>query len=189
MEMIGMFQDQRGKKILLVAHCILNQNSKIDACAYYPGTIQEAAQAVLDANVGIIQLPCPELFCLGLDRQVNEKTARTVESEDTRVAKLMMEKESICLCQSLVNNIIYQIDEYKKHGFQITGLLGVNGSPTCGVDSTWAEDREYEGRGIFIEMLQKEFQNRNIYINMVGIKARDPEHAVETVKRLLCVKS
>lgn len=180
-----MFQDKRGKKILLVAHCILNQNSKIDFCAYYPGAILEAAQAILDSGVGIIQLPCPELLCLGLDRQADERESRTIESEDTRVAKLMKEKQSACLCQSIVDSIAYQIEEYNKHGFQIIGLLGVNGSPTCGIDTTWAEDREYEGLGVFIEMLQKEFHRKNMYIDMGGIKARDPQHAVETVKRLL----
>lgn len=32
-----MFDDKRGKKLILVSHCILNQNAKLDECAHYPG--------------------------------------------------------------------------------------------------------------------------------------------------------
>ncbi|AJQ26160.1 hypothetical protein JBW_00808 [Pelosinus fermentans JBW45] len=36
-------------------------------------------------------MPCPELLYLGLDREVDPRMSRTVESEDTRVAKRMKE--------------------------------------------------------------------------------------------------
>lgn len=180
-----MFEDKRGKKILLVAHCILNQNSKIDACAHYSGAIQEVTQAILNGGVGILQLPCPELLCLGLDREVDETKARTIESEDTRVAKRMKEPKAINLCKSIVENIIFQIEEYRKHGFQVIGLLGVNCSPTCGVDTTWSEDTEFEGYGIFIEILKGELRKKDININMAGIKAKDPENAVAAVRKLV----
>lgn len=88
---IYLFQDKRSKKIVLAAHCVLNQNSKIDACTHYPGVILEATKALLNTNVGIIQMPCPELLYLGLDREVDPRMSRTVESEDTRVAKRMKE--------------------------------------------------------------------------------------------------
>lgn len=181
-----MFQDRRGKKILLVAHCILNQNSKIDACAHYPGAIREAVQAILDAEIGIIQLPCPELLCLGLDREADRDAVRSIESEDTRVAERMKEAKALRICKEIAGNIVYQIEEYQKHGFQVIGLLGVNCSPTCGVDTTWGEDKEYEGRGVLIEILESELQKRGISLAMAGIKAKDPEHAVAVVKNLVC---
>ncbi|VBB07134.1 Hypothetical protein LUCI_2378 [Lucifera butyrica] len=179
-----MFQDGRSKKIVLVAHCVLNQNSKIDACAHYPGVILEATKALLDGEAGIIQLPCPELLCLGLDREADIEAIRTVESEDTRVANLMKNENVKCLCQSMVDNVVYQVEEYRKHGFQIIGLLGINGSPTCGVDTTWSDDREYVGQGVFIELLEKAFRDKGIFINMIGIKARDPKQAVVAVEKL-----
>lgn len=186
MEMTVMFQDRRGKKLLLVAHCILNQNSKIDACAYYPGAIREAAQAILDAEVGIIQLPCPELLCLGLDRQADKAAVRSIESEDTRVAERMKEAKALQLCREIAGNVVYQIEEYQKHGFQVLGLLGVNGSPTCGVDTTWAADKEFEGRGVLTEIIGSELQKKGISITMAGLKAKNPEHAVAVVKKLVC---
>lgn len=180
-----MFQDKRGKKIVLVAHCFLNQNSKIDECAHYPGVILEATKALIDTEVGIIQMPCPEIFYLGLDREVDLRTSRTVESEDTRVAKRMQEEKSKALCKSMVDSIVYQVEEYIKHGFCIVGLIGMNGSPTCGINTTWYDGQELEGKGIFIEILEKALKDKDIFINMVGITARDPKHAVFAVKKFL----
>lgn len=179
-----MFHDKRSKKVVLVAHCVLNQNSKIDGCAHYPGAIREVTQLLLDAGVGIIQMPCPEIFCLGIDREVDVNISRTIESEDTRVAELMREEKSKFHCQEMTNAIIYQIEEYRKHGFQVIGLVGINGSPTCGVNTTWLDDREYEGRGIFIEILEEKLKEKDIDVSMVGIKARDKLEAVSAINRL-----
>lgn len=146
-----MFADKRSKKIVMLAHCILNQNAKIDACAYYPGIIREVMEALPAADVGIIQLPCPELLYLGLDRQIDPGATRTIESEDTRVARRMSEKKSQELCRQIVNNIIYQVNEYQKHGFEIVGLIGIDGSPTCAVETTWLEGKEETAPGVFIK--------------------------------------
>ena len=89
-----MFTDKRSKEIILVAHCILNQNAKLDECAFYPGVIREITQLLVDSGMGIIQMPCPELMFLGLDRDVDLSTNPTVASEDTRIA-LRMENEQI----------------------------------------------------------------------------------------------
>jgi predicted secreted protein len=129
-------------------------------------------------------MPCPELLYLGLDREVDQRTSHTVESEDTRVAKRMREEQSKFLCQSMVDCIVYQVEEYMKHGFTIVGLIGINGSPTCGINTTWADDQEFEGRGIFIEILEKALKDKGIFIHMVGITARDPKHAVAALERL-----
>ena len=67
---ISMFDDKRSRKVILVAHCVFNQNAKLDRCAHYPGPIKEAAEILLDSGIGIIQMPCPELLALGLDREV-----------------------------------------------------------------------------------------------------------------------
>ena len=53
---------------MLAAHCLLNQNAISDGTADYPGTHEEVARLLLEEGVGILQLPCPELCCLGLDR-------------------------------------------------------------------------------------------------------------------------
>jgi predicted secreted protein len=52
-----MFADARSKRIVFVAHCILNQNSISDGTAEYPGSIKEAVEFLCASNVGIVQMP------------------------------------------------------------------------------------------------------------------------------------
>ena len=66
-----MFTDARSKRVVLAVHCILNQNARIDECAHFPGAMGRIAQLLVDSGVGIVQLPCPELLYLGLDRQAH----------------------------------------------------------------------------------------------------------------------
>lgn len=180
-----MFNDKRSKKVILVAHCILNQNTKLDRCAHYPGPIKEVAEILFHSGCGIIQMPCPELLALGLDRGAEEGANPTVESEDTRIAIRMKEAKAQSICQEIVNNIIRQLEEYRKHGFEIVGLVGINGSPTCGVETTWSDNEEREAPGLFIETLVKELEKRDISIKMRGIKAIEPGEALTAVKQLL----
>ena len=180
-----MFDDNRSRKVILVAHCILNQNTKLDKCAHYPGPIKEAAEMLLRSDIGIIQMPCPELLALGLDREVERGTNPTVESEDTRIATRMTEEKAQNVCREIANNIIFQLEEYRKQGFEIVGLVGINGSPTCGVETTWADNKEYKGPGIFIEVLAKELDEKGFTVRMKGIKALEPEEAVLNIKQFL----
>lgn len=63
-----MFNDGRSKKVVFIAHCLLNQNSISDGTAVYPATFKEIIDYFINADIGVIQMPCPELSCLGLDR-------------------------------------------------------------------------------------------------------------------------
>jgi predicted secreted protein len=180
-----MFSDKRSKKIVLVAHCILNQNAKIDRCAHYPGVITEVVHVFTEAGVGILQMPCPELMCLGLDRQVEPETPNTVESEDSRVAKRMQDEQTKATCRQMTNEIIYQVEEYQKNGFDVLGVVGINGSPTCGVETVWSNDQEEVGSGILIQYLKEECRQKEIILPMCGIKAYEPKQAVVTLKSII----
>ena len=61
-----MFNDGRSKRVVFVAHCFLNQNSISDGTAVYPAAFKDLVVFFLNADIGIVQMPCPELCCLGL---------------------------------------------------------------------------------------------------------------------------
>ena len=63
-----MFDDCRSRRVIFLAHCLLNQNSISDGTAVYPAAFKDVLRLLMDAEVGVLQLPCPELCCLGLDR-------------------------------------------------------------------------------------------------------------------------
>jgi predicted secreted protein len=181
----SIFTDTRSKKVILVAHCILNQNAKIDRCAYYPGAMREVTQTLMDAGIGFIQMPCPELLHLGLDRQVERNIGTTIESEDDRVATLMNSDHAKRLCRRIAKDFNYQIKQYLLNGFTVIGILGINGSPTCGVETAWSDGIEINQKGVLISAIFEEFTRQGINLTIRGIKAKTPQEALGTVMELI----
>jgi len=179
------FKDRRSKRVVLVAHCVLNQNAKLDRCAHYPGAMVEVARALIDSGVGIVQMPCPELLCLGLDRAVAAGGRPTVEEEDTRIGRLMAADEARGTCLRLARELAFQVSEYLANGFEVVGVIGINGSPTCGVESGWSDGWETPEPGVFIEALAETFRAEGIEVPIRGVRAIEPEAASKVVQELL----
>lgn len=131
-----MFNDVRSKKVIFVAHCLLNQNSISDGTAVCPAGFQEMMDYFLEAGIGIVQMPCPELSCLGLDRGNIYGADSPVVVENTRIRAEMKKDNLNEKLNKLVEYVIQQIVEYHKYGFDIIGIIGANRSPNCGVETT-----------------------------------------------------
>ena len=180
-----MFTDARSRKIVFVAHCVLNQNAISDGTADFPGCDAGLVRQLLQSGVGIVQLPCPELNCLGLDRGDSLGGSRPVVEENTRIREAMGRTAPARILASLVERAVFEVEEYRKHGFTLVGLVGINRSPCCGVDTTSRGGREEAGRGVFIEALRKALSNRGIPVDMIGVKASQPEQAQQRLEVLL----
>ena len=72
---------------------------------------------------------------------------------------------------ALVEQVMYQIRQYRLHGFEILCIIGSNRSPCCGVDTTSDNNEETAGRGVFIAELMKAMEAEGINIPVIGIKA------------------
>lgn len=180
-----MFSDQRSKKIILVSHCILNQNSISDGTADFPGTNASICKLLIESNVGIIQMPCPELLCLGLDRGDVGGGERDVVEENTRIRHQLQSERSVEIMHHLADQILFQIKEYMKNGFLILGVIGINRSPSCGVHTTSKNNQEVQGEGVFIEILRQELIKCGIRIDMIGIKALETDEAIRSVQSMI----
>ena len=168
-----MFEDGRSKKVIFIAHCFLNQNSISDGTAAYPAAFKEISKIFLNADIGIIQMPCPELCCLGLDRGNINGADMPVVVENTRIRAEMKKDTPNTRLDHLVDYIIYQILEYMKYGFEVVGIIGANRSPNCGVDTTSDNNAEVKGNGLFIEKISSRLSEKNIFIPMIGLKKTD----------------
>jgi predicted secreted protein len=129
---------QRSKKILLVSHCILNQNTVIDEEARAAGAVLSAVEWAMNEGYGFLQLPCPEFTFLGLNRP-----SMTYEQYNT--------PEYRKHCQEILQPVLQQAEDYLNNEYEIVGLLGIQSSPSC--DPT---------RGIFIEELKSMLLEKNI---------------------------
>jgi len=137
----------RKGKIIYITHCVLNQNAVIRDWERAQGAFNNILRVLLDQNISIVQLPCPELTFLGKNRQ-----SRTKEEYDT------FEYRNIC--RQLAKGIVNQMKEYTNNNYQIIGLLGIEESPSC--DSLGE-------KGIFIEELFTLMGNENIYLDSFDI--------------------
>jgi len=136
-----MIQDKRSRKIVVVAHCILNQNSRVQGIAYYAGMINEIVDVMRKYEVGIIQMPCPELTYAGLLRP-----SQTKEQYDTPAFRRH--------CRQIASSTADQVKEYVRNGFKVLAILGVEDSPTCEVEEA--------NLGILMEELQSELKKRKV---------------------------
>ncbi len=137
----------RNKKIIYTAHCVLNQNSVIRDWERAAGAFNDIVRVLLDNNIAIIQLPCPEFTFLGEDRP-----PKTKEEYDI--------PEFRNVCKELAEKVVVQMKEYKNNGYQIIGIVGIHGSPSCDI---------LGDRGVFKEELLALMEKENIILNCFDI--------------------
>jgi predicted secreted protein len=162
------FSDCRGMKVILVPHCVLNQNARSAGAAESPAAVTQLIAGLMDRGIGIVQMPCPELQVIGLDRKNIE-----IRSELKKTGGQIQ-------CRRIAEELIHQIQEYRKYGVTVLGILGKNGSPSCSVEETW-HDGVVPGEGAFIKQLKEELRDRHMSTKMAGIRDEDPAAALRVV--------
>lgn len=180
-----MFDDKRGKRIVVLAHCILNQNAKLDRCAHCAGAVTELVRVLLDEGIGMLPMACPEMLHLGLDREADSAARPSVASEDTRIARRMTEPAAQALIAQIAESTAQQVADYRRHRFSVIGILGINGSPSCGVETTWRDDVEPPAYGELIRALMERLGSIGEPVPVRGIRSSDPARAVETLRGLI----
>jgi len=164
------FNDGRSKKVIFVAHCIINQNARCNASAETPSAIPKIPECLLKRHIGIIQLPCPELGCLGLGREGLIYDQLSTPG-NRRYLKF------------IAQDVVYQTRQYMKQGFKVLGVLGINCSPSCGVDCH-AYEGEKPGSGALIEELTEILKKAGLEIPVIGVMDAEPDKAVAAIEKL-----
>lgn len=167
-----MAEDLRSGKIVVVSHCLLNVHSLEDDLAIYPGLEKEVFEILIKKDVGIYQIPCPEIELSSIFRKALPK-----ESYDNPKVRQFY--------RTLAKNITKNLLEYVKKGYEITAVLGAEGSPTCGVDRVGQWKKETKGKkvfpkhcefivgsGVFMEEFKVLLQDNNISPVWIGIPGK-----------------
>ena len=180
-----MFDDKRSKKLVLVAHCVLNQNSIYDGTADFPSQFRQVVELLIEHRVGIVQLPCPELSCLGLDRKDRDGARRELLAENTRIRGLMEEGRNVEKLRARADDIATEVAEYRRHGFEVLGLIGINRSPSCGVETTSRNGREEAGKGVFVAVIEERLRALGIALGMTGVRTGNVAESLDNVRELI----
>lgn len=147
----------RKKELVLVSHCVLNQNAVINDWERAQGGFNTVVRQLLDQNVGILQLPCPELAHLGCKRPPMSK--EEYNTEDYRK-----------LCTQLANSQLETLLEYLENDYKLLGLIGIENSPTC--------DTLHE-KGVFMEIFLEKCEEHDIQIKSIDIPEEYAEGETE----------
>lgn len=156
---------QSKRKVAFLAHCLLNQNAKVDEKAWYPGVVKPAIDLLREFGYELAQLPCPEMTFLGVNRWWQTK-----DQYDTAGYRRH--------CRFLARPVADLIESYLKQGYQVI-IIGLDGSPSSGVRQTgrnapggriWGGRPEgsvedvvgVPGKGVWMEELEKELNERGL---------------------------
>ena len=170
------------KNLLIVSHCILNNAAKVEQdeaeLAEEYKIREELMQLILKKDVQLLQLPCPEFIMYGSQRWGHVKNQFQ--------HPFYMEQ-----CRKILEPVLLQLQEYAQHveKFHVLGIVSVEGSPNCGYHLTcegeWKGEigtdekriqdiqkslKMTENPGVYMEVLEKELQKRNMEIPIVTMK-------------------
>lgn len=113
----------RSRKMIFVAHCILNVNVKVEGLATTPAGVDVLVTELMRRNYGLVQLPCVEIDMLGCRRWGVVKEQLQHQSYRAR-------------CRTLLRPLINQALCFSQNGYELCGIIGIDGSPSCGVHHT-----------------------------------------------------
>ena len=155
-------EDQRSRKVAFLCHCLINQNSKVEGVAGHPGMVAALVELLGKHGIGIVQLPCPEAEELGIGRPVGDDTKEQYDTPSYRET-----------CSRIAEDAIDKVGQYQGNGYAVTCILGVDGSPSCGVKTSpvrgESEKVPSSEPGIFIEILLKEMRSNGVVVPVIGI--------------------
>ena len=177
--------DARKRRVVFLTHCFLNINTRFPQGCAFAGANVPLVNALLKHDLGIIQMPCPEFICLGLEKE--------------RYGELTEEDLRFCF-RSIATGVVNQIEAYLELGYEIPGVIGMNPSPSCGVEVSKGvgtmlgldrDTSEKPGPGVFIEEMQDLLREREINnLPIFGIRRilpgeTDIEERIEHLERML----
>lgn len=182
--------DARSHRVVFLSHCLLNQNTRYLGGAVCPGVVRRAVEPYLDEGVGIVQLPCPEQRVWGgvlKSRWLWVLDHRWVARAGPALARLAVPYLRLRYAR-LARAVADDVEDCLSAGLTVTGVVGVAGSPSCGVSTTlslpdalagiarcplapvtseWLNDRVVEpalrpGTGLFVQALTDELARRHL---------------------------
>lgn len=179
----------RSGKIVLLSHCLLNANSKIKGAALHGAVLQPVIQYILQQDAGIIQLPCPEHSFAG--------GARWGQSKDQYDNPFYRRH-----CRTILDPVIDQLADYQQHGCKLIGVLGIKGSPSCGIHHTcrakWGGEITAQAGenclpagflvkepGVFIQIFQEKLAEAALKIPFFEVAEDDPAGTLKSLKEFM----
>jgi len=166
--------DRRSGRLVAVIECILNQNARDAGAATCAAVNRDVLRLCEEHDVGILQMPCPEIAFLGL-RRSRGRGESIREALDT--------PEGRRCCARIGVEVADRIEAYVREGYRVLAVLGGNpASPGCAVHP--GSGRLEPASGVLMRELEAELGRRGIAIPFRGIRDHDPRELAEDTEWL-----
>jgi uncharacterized protein YbbK (DUF523 family) len=139
-DLVERLADARGRRVVLLSHCLLNENVRYLGGATRPGPVEEVVEPFVRAGVGVVQLPCPEQHAWGgvlKPRMLRLYGRRWLRWAPLRRPVVAAARALTALrYESLARRSARTVADYVASGIDVVELVGVGASPSCGVTTT-----------------------------------------------------
>ena len=158
-------EDARGRRLVAVIECVLNQNARDAGAANFPAMNRMLIDLCREYDVGILQMPCPEIACLGFDR---------ARPPGTSIRQALDTETGRQCCARLSAQVADRLTSYAGEGCQVFAVLGGNSqSPGCAVHN--GSDALLPDSGVLMRELQIELRKRGLEIPFRGLRDANVE--------------
>jgi len=169
------FADERSGNIILLSHCLLNENTRYFGGAFQRNFSKEILEQIHTKGYGIIQLPCPEqkawgglqkpYLWLGIDNK------KTIIYPFRHLIYRFFILHTKRIYSKIANKTVKEIRDQMKAGYTVKGIIGIGGSPTCGVQTSLDISRINEFANLKLNQLDRKSWNDLIYTKFLQNKA------------------
>ena len=165
----------RSKKYVIVPFCLMAQGIRAQGIARkFSSTIKPIIDLLIEHDINIIQMRCPELYFDGFIRQPCGKNC--YDNNRNRI-----------ICQEVAGKEVELMKMLRDHDHKILAVLGINFSPSCAVDYVSGRPpHRKRGKGIYIEELNKVMRREGILnIPFIGVSIYRLEETIKALKKIL----
>lgn len=160
--------DRRKGRLVFLIKCLSNQNARDPGAAESPAMTDALIKLLNRSGIGIAQIPCPELACLGCQRQ---------RPQGISVRQALAAPRPAARCRELAIATAERIECYISQGYEVLAVLGGNEqSPGCAVHGVTPDNAQLTERsGIFMQALGQELSDRGLAVSFCGMRDATPE--------------
>lgn len=184
--------DGRSKRVVFLSHCLLNENTRYLGGATC-GCPRALIEPYLEQDIGLVQMPCPEQQAWGgvLKRYLlaGYGVRGTLLYRLRSLLLPLLLGYTRVVYRRLARATAKQVADYLGSGFWVEGMVGVDGSPSCGLHKTLDMAQSFEalasldirtatvaemndlirqnlceGSGLYTSLLKEELEKRGLSI-------------------------
>lgn len=168
-------EDNRSKRFVFLPFCVMAQAFQARGIVKYEwkSSIKPILQELIDNDVNIVQLPCPEsLFGEGLGR--SPKGYSYYNNEEFNV-----------LCERLALEVFDKVKMILDSDYEVVAIMGIEMSPSCALNYQYTNKGMVKMKGVFMKKLFEKVSGLGVEIPFIGINRKYVNKSLNELRSLL----